>query len=122
MKKIFTLPFTAVIVTVFLSGCFKQPITYVDEGYWLSQERGVVVYSNSSCDYYLVETNNGYSLMKAFNGYKPYQGSTVYGNFSGTGVLDFYNRSYGVLFSANEKDYWLSYGEAQSALDYYYCY
>ncbi|MBS1656133.1 MAG: hypothetical protein JSU05_14870 [Bacteroidetes bacterium] len=122
MKRIFTFSITLLTATIFLSGCMKQDVTYIDEGYWLSQERGVVVYSNNSCDYYVVETNYGYSLMKAFNGYKPYQGSTVYGDFSSAGIHDFYNRSYGVLFSANEKDYWLSNGEAQSALDYYYCY
>ena len=70
--------------------------------------------------YYIVRTNYGYQVMYSFGGYKPYEGSVVYGNFSNYGVRDFYNRSNGQIFSADVREYWLSYYEAQEAV-YFYC-
>jgi len=119
MKKIFTLSIFLVSVTLFLGACMRDQIPNNTENYWLSKERGEVVYSDSYCNYYVVETYNGYNIVRAWGSYKPYEGSIVYGNFSNMGTRDFYNFSSGVVFTGTVTDYWLSYIEAQDALDYY---
>jgi len=122
MKRIFTLSALALTLTLTLASCVKD-VYYdgggFDEGYWLSKERGEVVYSDSYCNYYVVETYYGYTIIRSYGGYKPFEGSIVYGNFSNAGTRDIYNRSSGVIFTGTITDYWLSYTEAQNALDYY---
>lgn len=119
MKKIFTLSVIAFVTTIFLSSCVKEGGYYgINENYWLSKERGEVVYSDSYCNYYVVETYNGFTIIRS-NGYKPFEGSLVYGDLNYSGTRQFYNRSTGVLFSGTVTDYWLTYNEAQDALDYY---
>ena len=120
MKKIFTLSFIAIGLVVFFTGCVKNR-GYIDESYWLSKERGEVVFSDSYCHYFVMETYYGYTILRAYNGYKPYEGSIIFGNFSNYGIRDFYNRSNGVIFTSEVKEYWLTYSEAQSAVDFY-CY
>ncbi len=120
MKRIFTLSALAITLTVFLASCIKNDTYYgYDDSYWLTKERGEVVYSDSYCNYYVIETFNGYTIVRSYGGYKPYEGSIVYGNFSNLGTRDMYNRSSGVVFTGTVTDYWLSYIEAQDALDYY---
>ncbi len=120
MKRFFTLSIIAAVVAVLLTACV-QDRQEIDENYWLTKERGVVVYSGSSCPYYVVETGNGYTVLKAWGNNKPYEGAVLYGDFSRYGVNDFYNRSNGLILTAEVKDYWLSYFDAQLALEYY-CY
>jgi hypothetical protein len=117
MKKIFTLSMVG-IVAIILTGCIKENIGF-NENYWLSKERGVVVYSDY-CRYYVVHTAYGYTILRAPGNYQPYEGATVYGNFSNYGYRDFYNRSSGFVFSAEVVEYWLTYTQAQMAI-YYYC-
>ena len=121
MKKIFTLSVVAFIATIFLASCVKDSGHYggINEGYWLSKERGEVVYSDSYCNYFVVETINGYNVIRSYGGYKPFEQSIVYGDLSYQGTREFYNRSTGVVFTATVTDYWLTYAEAQDALDYY---
>ncbi|KAK6020989.1 hypothetical protein OSTOST_13349 [Ostertagia ostertagi] len=102
----------------FNAACTKRDVA-IHEDYWLSRERGEVVYSDSYCNYYVVETASGYTLIRAYGSYKPYEGSIVYGDFSYTGTSDMYNRSSGVVFTGTVTDYWLSYYEAQDLIDYY---
>ena len=118
MKKIFTLSISGILIAVFLSGCIKENVGY-NENYWLSKERGEVAFS-SYCQYYVVYTNNGYAILRATGGYKPYEDAVVYGNFSNYGVRSFYDRYSGTVFSAEVVEYWLTYYEAQEAV-YYYC-
>ena len=118
MKKIFTLSLIILFLSGYFSGCIKEYPGY-DENYWLSKERGVVVFSGY-CGYYVVETAGGYSILRATGSYKPYEGDIVYGNFSNYGIRDFYNRPYRRIFRAEVVEYWLSYIEAQQAI-YYYC-
>ena len=120
MKKIFTLSVITIGLVVFFTGCYKNR-EYIDESYWLSKERGEVVHSDPYCQYYVVETNYGYTILHSFNGYKPIEGSVVYGNFSNYGSRDYYNRSGGIIFTSEVKEYWLNYYDAQNAIDYY-CY
>ncbi|NOT51117.1 MAG: hypothetical protein HOP10_07545 [Chitinophagaceae bacterium] len=119
MKKIFTL--SMLTVTIFLVSCTKGDVYYggPNENYWLSKERGEVVYSDAYCSYYVVETYDGYTIMRAYGNYKPSERSIIYGDLSYTGTRDFYNRSAGFTFTGTVTDYWLTYTEAQDALDYY---
>lgn len=120
MKKIFTLSALVLSIGIFLGSCVKSTVyTGIDERYWLSKERGEVVYSDPYCNYYVVETYYGYTIIRSYGGYKPYEGSFVYGNFSNTGTRDIYNRTTGFIFTGTITDYWLSYQQAQDALDYY---
>jgi len=118
MKKTFTLSSLALFTTLVFTGCYKRDVGY-NENYWLSKEKGQVVYSDSYCNYYVVETASGYTVIRAYGTYKPFEGSVVYGDFSYRGTNDIYNRTTGVIFTGTVTDYWLSYSEAQDALDYY---
>ena len=120
MKRIFTLSAIALSIGIFLSSCVRNDVPPPsNENYWLSKEQGEVVYSDTYCSYYVVETYNGFNIVRTSGSYKPYEGAIVYGNFSSQGTRDMYNYSSGVVFSGTVTDYWLSYGEAQNALDYY---
>ncbi len=119
MKRIFTLSLSFLLATVFLTSCVRETVYDNNESYWLSKEMGEVVYSDPYCNYFVVETYNGFNIIRSYGGYKPYEGSIVYGNFSAAGTRDLYNRSSGVIFTGTITDYWLSYTDAQYALDYY---
>jgi len=119
MKKIFTLSALVLAVSLFLSSCVKDGGYHDNNNYWLSKEKGEVVYSDTYCSYYVIETYYGYTIVRAYGSYKPYEGSVIYGNLSSPGTKDMYNQSSGVVFTGTVTDYWLSYTEAQDALDYY---
>lgn len=122
MKKIFTLSAIAVLFSVLLVSCSKGGYGYgggSDESYWLSKDRGEVVYSDSYCSYYTIEAYGRFSIVRAWNGYKPYEGAIIYGDLTYTGTKDMYNRSSGVVFTGTITDAGLTYQQAQDALDYY---
>lgn len=119
MKRIFTFSSLLILSAIIFAGCYKDRDAGFNENYWLSKERGEVVYSDSYCNYYVVETGSGYTLIRAYGSYKPYEGSIVYGDFSYSGTGDIYNRSTGVIFTGTVTDYWLTYYEAQDFVDYY---
>lgn len=119
MKRIFTLTVSFLLTSILMTSCVRETIYDNGDSYWLSKEKGEVVYSDPYCNYYVIETYNGYTIARTYNGYKPYEGSIVYGNFSAAGTRDMYNRSSGVVFTGTVTDYWLSYTDAQYALDYY---
>jgi len=119
MKKIFTLSVISLVTAVMLSGCYKNSTVYIDESYWLSQERGDVVYSDVNCSYFVVETNYGYSIIRSIGGSRPYEGSYVYGHFGTYGVKDFYNASSGRIITGDVVEVDLTYADAQYSLDYY---
>ena len=121
MKKIFTLSAVLLFATVLLSSCYRDNSigNGNNENYWLSKEQGEVVYSDSYCNYYVVETYYGYNVVRSYAGYKPSEGTIVYGNFSSRGTRDMYNYSSGYVFTGTVTNYWLTYNEAQDALDYY---
>ncbi len=119
MKRIFTLSAIIFSITLFLSSCVKNQQPRNDDNYWLSKERGEVVYSDTYCNYYVIETYQGFNIVRAYGSYKPYEGSIVYGNFSSPGTRDMYNQSSGVVFTGTVTDYWLSYFDAQDAIDFY---
>ncbi len=109
-----------VMSTLFLSACRKADVQAppIDENRWLNQERGVVVFSDFSCDYFVVETFNGYTIVQNWS-LRPFTGDVLYGDFSRWGVRDVYNRSRGRLMRVNVRDFWLSYFSAQDRLGWY---
>lgn len=121
MKRIFTFSALFIGLALFVSSCVQNHHGGGgnDENYWLSKEQGEVVYSDTYCSYYVIETINGYTIVRSYGGYKPYEGSIVYGDFSYLGTKDIYNRSTGYLFTGTITDTWLTYYEAQDAMDYY---
>ena len=119
MKKIFTLSTVVLSVAFIFNSCIKDANVGINESYWLSKESGQVVYNDSYCNYYVVETDNGYTVIRTYDGYKPSEGSIVYGDFSFSGTHQIYNRSSGLVFTGTITDYWLTYAEAQDALNYY---
>lgn len=120
MKKLFTLSATMLIAVVILSSCRKTDVIAPNnENYWFNQEEGEVVYSDPTCNYWVVETYNGYNIIYTNPGSMPYEGELIYGNFSSRGARDLYNYSGRFVFRATVTDYWLSYNQALDALDYY---
>lgn len=120
MKRVMALSIILSFVGFFIASCTKYGSgTYDEQNYWLSKERGRVVYSSNSCNYFVVETNYGYTIIRSYGYYKPYERSILYGDFSRNGNRDFYNYSTGIVFSGTVTDYWLNYMQAQTTLDYY---
>ncbi|RYF93733.1 MAG: hypothetical protein EOO00_05980 [Chitinophagaceae bacterium] len=118
MKKIFTISAILIVTLSVLAGCSKRGYdSGSDEDYWLSRERGEVVYSDSYCPYYVVETSYGYTIVRSSSNFTPFEGSIVYGDFSRRGYRDFYNRTDGTLVRGEVTDYWLTYGDAQYLID-----
>lgn len=118
MKRIFTISALLIATSIFLAACSKRGYDYgYDEDYWLRQERGVVVYSDSYCPFYVVETYNGYTIIRSTSGFKPFEGSVMYGDFSRRGYRDFFNRYDRMVIRGEVTDYWLTYGEAQYLID-----
>ena len=116
MKKIFTIISLVILSAVVIAGCSKRDY-YNNEDYWLSKERGEVVYSDSYCPYFVVETYNGYTVVRSASGLTPYEGSVIYGDLSRLGYQDIYNWSDGTVTRGEVTDYWLTYGEAQYLID-----
>lgn len=120
MKRILLLSPVVLLAAFFLSGCIRNDVPVnVNENYWLSKERGEVVYSDPYCSYYVVETYYGYTIIRAWGGYKPYEGSLLYGDFGYYGSRQFYDRSTRTLISGEVVEYDLSYVDAQYAIEYY---
>ncbi|ULQ52279.1 hypothetical protein [Flavihumibacter fluvii] len=118
MKKILRSIFPIVLL---LAACTRQDISPgppIDESYWLTRERGIIAYSDFSCNYFVIETYNGYTLARIWGGYAPSRGSIVYGDFSRYGVHTIYNRSEGYLMQADVLDYWLNYWDAIDQMDW----
>ena len=118
MKKIILLSTLTLLVAVFISSCTRNAGPRYDENYWLTQERGDVVYGDSYCGYYVVETVYGYTILRAI-GTKPYEYDVMYGDFGRYGSRDFYNYSAGIIVRSEVVEYDLTYAEAQLAIDYY---
>jgi len=118
MKKLFTISSFLVLSAILLAGCSKRGVIYDDNNnYWLSKENGVVVYSDGYCPYYVVETYNGYTIIRATGGYTPIEGDEIYGDLSRRGYMNLYNYSDDAIINGEVTDYWLSYAEAQYIID-----
>src|SRR5262249_54517445 len=112
-----TLSSLTILLTVGLLSCVKE--SPLNENYWYSKEQGTVVYSSTTCSYYIVETANGYSVVRSISGYRPFENDVVYGDFSHYGARDIFDGTDRVVISGEIMDYWLTYNGANDALDYY---
>ncbi|HEX7844992.1 MAG TPA: hypothetical protein VF476_04265 [Chitinophagaceae bacterium] len=119
MKKIFTFSIIAAVAAVVLASCVRGRAVDDTEGYWLAKERGDVVFRDANCGYFVVETNYGYTILRSVNGYRPYEGSVMYGDFGLYGTRNFYNYSSGMVITAEVVEVDLTYAEAQVAVEYY---
>lgn len=119
MKRIALLSSVVLLTALFIVGCTRSTPVGYDENYWLTQERGEVVYSDPYCDYYVVETYYGYTIIRTWGSNQPYEGSIMYGNFGNYGTRNFYNRSGGIVISGEVVEYDLTYIDAQYAIEYY---
>jgi len=79
--------------------------------------KGVVVYYKSGCDYYIVETNMGYSLLEWYGGNDPSEGDTLVGNYESYGMKTIYNLTVNSETKVWVEDYQLS---KDSVLEKYY--
>jgi hypothetical protein len=104
---------------LFFGSCRKAEILVpVDENYWLQKDRGVVVYTDFSCNYYIVETRLGYSVIRNYGGLTPFSGDVLYGDLNRWGYTDIYNRRSGRIIYGDVKDYWLSWFNARDQVAY----
>ena len=117
MKKFLSL---LLPVTFLLASCAKSdvPVPPVNESEWLNKERGIVVASDFSCDYFLVQTNRGYTMLRNWGGFSPFSGSVIYGDLSNWGLKTLYNRSEGRLINADVRDYRMSYFQAMDQMQW----
>lgn len=119
MKRLILLSPVIMMTVLLLNSCARNAPSNVDENYWLTQERGEVVYSDPYCSYYVVETYYGYTIIRTWGNYQPYEGSLVYGRFGTYGTHNFYDRSRGIVITGEIVEYDLSYVDAQYAIEYY---
>jgi hypothetical protein len=104
-----------------LAACTRQDVSPrppIDESYWLTQERGIVTYSSFDCDFFIIETYDGFSVVRSWGGAPPLRGSVIYGNLSQYGVRTMYNRTEGYLMQADIREYWLTYWDAIDQVDW----
>ncbi|MEI9945207.1 MAG: hypothetical protein WDN26_13445 [Chitinophagaceae bacterium] len=64
-----------------------------------------------------METYSGYTIIRSSAGFRPYEGDEIYGNLSSGGYKEFYNYTDNSIIRGDVVDYWLSYSEAQFAID-----
>jgi hypothetical protein len=104
-----------------LASCSKTDLQRppINESEWLNKDRALVVSSDFQCDYYVVETQRGYALMRNWGGLSPIRGAVLYGDFNRFGVQPFYNRTEGYLMNADIRDYTFSYFQAMDQLNFY---
>ncbi|MFT3674650.1 MAG: hypothetical protein QM781_02005 [Chitinophagaceae bacterium] len=118
MKKTFTLAGLFITFMLVLAGCTRRGYDGgSDIDYWLSKENGYVVYSDAYCPYIVIETYNGYTIMRHSGGLAPYEGDEVFGDLSRRGYREFYNYTDNSFFRGEVTDYWLTYSEAQYIID-----
>lgn len=118
MKRLLVFLLPAMIT---LTACSKQGIVApppADEAEWLQRERGYVAFSDFGCDYFVVNTVNGYSVMRSWSGTPPYEGDMIYGDLQSWGVSTFYVRSGRYLMRAEVRRSWLSYWEAMDEIQF----
>ena len=70
--------------------------------------KGVVVANPSGCDYYIVETTSGYTLLEWYGGNDPSEGDTLVGDFESYGMKTIYNITADRETRVWVEDFWLS--------------
>lgn len=70
--------------------------------------RGRVVYKSNRCDYFIVETLAGYTVLEWYGGNVPDKGDIIVGNFESYGFKDIYNVTAESDLRVWVEEYWLS--------------
>jgi hypothetical protein len=116
MKRLFI--FITPLLLLF-AGCRKETVMVpVDESEWLYKEKAYVTFSDYRCDWYVVETRDGYSVLKSWDGSVPTEGAVLYGEFGAWGVKRIYNRTEQYIMSADVREYRLNYYDAMDEMNY----
>jgi hypothetical protein len=77
-----------------------------------SAASGEVVYRQSGCDYFVVQTRTGYDLLEWFGGHDPDKGDILVGKFEEYGMHDIYDRT-----ADDEITVWVEeYGESKESV------
>ena len=63
---------------------------------------GIVAFYKSGCDYYIVSTNQGFSLLEWYGGYYPAEGDKLIGNMTTYGMQTLVDQS-----TENETTAWV---------------
>ena len=79
--------------------------------------KGVVVYYKSGCDYYVVETDKGFSLLEWYGGNDPSEGDVIVGDYEAYGMKDIYNLTADSETTVWVEEFWLS---KSSVIEQYY--
>jgi hypothetical protein len=59
---------------------------------WVFAAEGTVVFNRSGCrDYFVVETNMGYTILEWFGGHDPSEGARIVGDYNHYGMKDVYD-------------------------------
>lgn len=74
--------------------------------------KGEVVYKKSGCDYFIVETVMGYTVLEWHGGNEPDIGDIIVGDFESYGFKDIYNLTADSELRVWVEDYWLSWEDA----------
>src|SRR5688572_17899480 len=72
---------------------------------------GYIAYADSSCDYFIVETNRGFALLEWYGGYSPSEsdiGDVLVGNYERYGFKNIYDATAKRKMRVWVEDYWLS--------------
>ncbi|QIK80891.1 hypothetical protein G7069_04310 [Lysobacter sp. HDW10] len=79
--------------------------------------KGVVVYYESGCSYFIVETNLGYALLEWYGGHDPSKGEIIAGDFESFGFKNVYNLTADRETKVWVDNFWLS---KSRAIEKYY--
>jgi hypothetical protein len=69
--------------------------------------KGVVTHRVSSCDYFVVQTANGYALLEWYGGNDPDKGDVLVGDFEAYGMKDVFNITSDDELRVWVEEYWL---------------
>jgi hypothetical protein len=74
--------------------------------------QGTVVYRQSGCDYFVVQTTKGYDVLEWFGGWDPDKGDVLVGNFETYGMHDIRDSTIDESVTVWVEEYWLSRADA----------
>ena len=77
---------------------------------------GSVSHRISGCDYFLVQTRNGYDLLEWFDGHDPDKGDSIVGKYEEYGFHDVLDDTAGETVRIYTEDFWLSKSDALEQL------
>ena len=78
--------------------------------------QGVVVYRHSGCDYFVVQTKQGYDLLEWYGGWDPDKGDVLIGKFEEYGMHDIQDDTADEKLTVWVEEYWLSRTDALEQL------